>query len=130
MLNQSVAARKIRLTLSAVGLGLWAAYELWLLFQIKFVELGNALVGFLILAAPFLLYIVAVRRLAGSLVVGPILLATRVWIAYVLETSTSSTASLVVIPALFIDLVAIGGAVVAEQLRILFSERKFRTSAK
>jgi hypothetical protein len=124
---------KIRAGFAVVALGIWTVFEVWALarsgffeiremaagfFEIGYaaVEIGDVAVGWAIIAGPVVAYVFLLRRTVTSILAGPVLIATRIWIVYVLETSTSSTAGLVIIPALFLDACALGIGVIAEQL--------------
>lgn len=115
-------AKTIRIVLGSVALGLWTVYAIWGLIRIG--EVGNILIGWVVLAAPVILYMFVVRRQLSSVFAGLVLIGTRVWILAVLETSTSSTAGLVLIPALFIDALAVGSGVIADQLVILLERSR------
>lgn len=113
---QRSRAKIVRLAFATAALGPWTAWTLWSLVRIEFIEILNPVIGWAVIASPVLIYVLVLRRTVTSAVAGLPLIGTRVWIISVLETSTSSTAALVVIPALFSDALAIGLGVIAEQL--------------
>lgn len=117
-------AKRLRLGFTAVALGFWTAWILWSLIRIEFIEILNPLTGWAVVALPVPIYALVMRKALTSVLVGLELIGTRVWIIWVLETSTSSTASLVAIPALSLDILTLGIAVIAEQLLLLFRGRK------
>jgi len=117
IMDHMTDGKTIRIVLGSLALILLAAFELWALLQIRFAGLDVAMVGFLIQSVPVAIYFFSLESRLGSVVVGLVLIATRVWFITFLLTSDSSTAGIIMFPVLLIDLVAIGIAAIAESAR-------------
>lgn len=104
--------QKLRFVLGGLAILIWPVFTLTSPgFE------GFTVFGGLILAAPAIGYIFALRSRTGSLLVGMALIGTRSWFIWYLLTNDSSTAARMIFMVLILDAVSVGVGATVDYLR-------------